>query len=40
MPDIFSKRKPFKVIEYGENCSSFPLWDRFKQRVISLFKKN
>ncbi len=39
MPDIFSKNCKVTVIEYGENCSSFPFWDNFKQKVMSLFKK-
>ena len=39
MPEVFQKDCKVKVIEYGENCSSFPLWDKLKEKVISLFKK-
>lgn len=39
MPEIFSKDSKVNVIEYGENCSSFPLWDQFKARVKALFTK-
>lgn len=39
MPDIFSKDAKFNVIEYGENCSSFPLWDKLAIKFKTLFKK-
>jgi len=39
MPDIFNKDKKINIIEYGENCSSFPLWDRIKDK-ISIFLKH
>ncbi len=39
MPEIFSKDCKVKLIEYGDNCSSFPLWDSIKQKIAALFKK-
>ncbi len=39
MPEIFTKDQKFNVIEYGENCSSFPLWDKLKLKINSFFKK-
>ncbi len=39
MPDIFKKQHKIHVIEYGENCSSFPLWDRIKDKISTLLKR-
>lgn len=39
MPEIFQKDCKLKVIEYGEDCSSFPLWDSIKERVMKYFNK-
>lgn len=39
MPEIFTKDQKFNVIEYGENCSSFPLWDKLKLKLHNFFKK-
>ena len=39
MPDIFSEDNEITVIEYGENCSSFPLWDKLKQKISAFFEK-
>lgn len=36
MPDIFTKNGKFDVIEYGENCSSFPLMDKLKCKIQSF----
>ena len=40
MPDIFSKDCKINVIEYGETCSSFPLWDRISAKIKMLFAKS
>ncbi len=39
MPDIFEKNCKVKLIEYGENCSSFPMWDKLKAKISTYFKK-
>lgn len=39
MPEIFTKDQKFNVIEYGENCSSFPLWDKLKLKLHNFLKK-
>ena len=39
MPEIFKDSKKIRVIEYGENCSSFPLWDRIKEKVAAMLKR-
>lgn len=39
MPEIFSRHSKINVIEYGDNCSSFPIWDRFRTKVRTLFVK-
>ena len=38
MPDIFSKDNQVNIVEYGENCSSFPLWDKIKLKISNFFK--
>ncbi len=40
MPKIFLKDTKFTIIEYGENCSSFPLWDDLKQKVKTIIAYN
>lgn len=39
MPEIFQKDGKVNVIEYGDNVSSFPLWDSLRAKLASLFKK-
>jgi len=39
MPKIFSKDCEVNLIEYGENCRSFPLWDRLVGKISAFFKK-
>lgn len=39
MPDIFTKNGKFDVIEYGENCSSFPFMDKLKIKIQTLLSK-
>ena len=39
MPEIFTKDTKLNIIEYGENCSSFPLWDSFAQKIKTLWIK-
>lgn len=39
MPDIFNKDCKVNLIEYGENCSSFPLWDKMKSKITSLLER-
>ncbi len=39
MPDIFKKGKKINIIEYGDNCSSFPLWDQIKDKLSYFLKR-
>jgi len=39
MPEVFTKDCKVNVIEYGENCDSFPLLDRIKTKIKDFFKR-
>ena len=38
MPKVFMKDQKITLIEYGENCPSFPLWEEWKVKLFSLAK--
>ncbi len=38
MPKVFNKGQKITIIEYGENCPSFPLWEEVKHKLYSLAK--
>ena len=39
MPTVFSKTCKIRIIEYGDNCDSFPLLNSFKTKVKDLITK-
>jgi len=38
MPKVFLKDQKITIIEYGENCPSFPLWEEAKNKLLSIIK--